>query len=263
MIINVRRRRPDWDREGRERRAREHGREPVRIDNESVEELDAALAVQRERDKAEFHRLNEPARRIAAEYRKLPHKAGHRADYIARLRVAIQEAVASASTPWVRRQLELYEQGLERRFLKAPRDGRRSRKRSADEPKRSRAKSGPGDRPAGRRASGNKSRGKSTFSIVWLDRKTKTRRRTTRSDDTSARELARQLIADGHGDVRYKRPGEKQWKAVSARGRGVRRKRPETPFPPKSPKSSQAAEKKGTDALDKRLPGSFEYGKRR
>jgi len=64
--------RPDWDKEGRERRAREHGRERARIDPESVEELDAALAARREReekeresrrqrDEDELDRLKEPA----------------------------------------------------------------------------------------------------------------------------------------------------------------------------------------------------------
>jgi hypothetical protein len=103
------------------------------------------------------------------------------------------------------------------------------------------------------------------FTIVWLDRESKTRRRATRSDEASARQLVRELAMNGHGDVRYSPPGERHWKAVRTRKGKVRRKRPETPFPPsaKTLKMKQQHEKKGSDALDKRLPGSFESGKRR
>lgn len=99
------------------------------------------------------------------------------------------------------------------------------------------------------------------FRVVWLDRESNVRKGATRIDVASARELARQMLTEGHSDVRYRRSGEREWRAVRPKEWKVSRKRRETPFPPKAPK--KPAEKKRSDALDKRLPGSFESGKRR
>ncbi len=99
------------------------------------------------------------------------------------------------------------------------------------------------------------------FRIVWLDRESKKRRGASRDDGASARDLARQLMAEGHSDVRYRHSGDREWKAVPPKGQKARRRHRETPFPPTAPK--KRAEKKRSDALDKRLPGSFESGKRR
>jgi hypothetical protein len=87
------------------------------------------------------------------------------------------------------------------------------------------------------------------FRIVWLDRESKKRRGASRDDGTSARDLARQLMEQGHGDIRYRLSGEREWRAVPPKGRKARRRRRETPFPPKAPK--KPTEKKRSDALDK------------
>jgi hypothetical protein len=127
-------RRPDWDREGRERRAREHGRERAWIDPESVEELDATLAARQEREKTErdssrqreedeLDRLTEPARLVAKEYRSVPRdeKPPRREEFLERLRTAISHAVAQPSTPKVQLLLREYGRSLETRFFKPPR----------------------------------------------------------------------------------------------------------------------------------------------
>jgi hypothetical protein len=106
-----------------------------------------------------------------------------------------------------------------------------------------------------------------SFMVVWLDRESKARRKTTRRDEASARDLVRELTAKGHDDVRYRRPGERAWRGVRSKGSkggGVKRQR-EVPFPPTvaEAKAQKLREPTGSDALDKRLPGSFESGKRK
>ena len=107
------------------------------------------------------------------------------------------------------------------------------------------------------------------FTIVWLEQRGGARCKASRSDEKSARELVRQLQADGHGDVRYKRADEDRWRAVR------KPKKPKTsrgviPTAPIRSQKAQGTQKKKQrhrrgkwDVLDIRLPGSFESGKDR
>jgi hypothetical protein len=103
------------------------------------------------------------------------------------------------------------------------------------------------------------------FTIVWLHRDTKRRRSATCSDEPAAKEFARQKMADGHTDVRYKRPGERNSRAVRLRKTKTEPKPTDIRFPPTaaSLKAARLSEKKGSDLLDRRLPGSIGTGKRR
>ncbi len=103
------------------------------------------------------------------------------------------------------------------------------------------------------------------FTIVWLDRESKDRCHATRTGEAAARDLARQLTTQGHGDVRFKRPGERGWRAVRVKGAPKVRRKREEPFPPtaKAMKEKLARERRSDDALERRVDGSFESGKRR
>jgi hypothetical protein len=110
----------DWDREGRDRRAREHGRQSANIDRASEDELEAVVQVRKEAASAEFHRLAEPARRAASDFRRVPRKEReHRLrDHLTRMHAAIDEAVARARTDEMRKQLHTYRDSLEQRFFR-------------------------------------------------------------------------------------------------------------------------------------------------
>jgi len=112
-------RRPDWDKEGRERRAREHGRESASIDAASVEELDAVLVARKKREVDDFDRLSEPARLVASKYRGLGKSRGkHRAAYLGQLHAAVEAAVAAAATPALKKRLQKHGASLEKWFFK-------------------------------------------------------------------------------------------------------------------------------------------------
>jgi hypothetical protein len=115
-------RRPDWDKEGRERRAREHGRERATVDTGSVDELDAVLAARAKRGNDAFHALAEPARRVAAEYRRIPkgEKSEHYDAFLARVQSEIENTQRATSSPKVRAQLDAYGRSLKQRFFKTP-----------------------------------------------------------------------------------------------------------------------------------------------
>src|SRR5437763_1900493 len=102
------------------------------------------------------------------------------------------------------------------------------------------------------------------FTIVWLDSTSKKRRSATRSDEDSARDLARQMAKQGQADVRYRRPGESKWRAVRVGSKSPKNARLErdTPFPPtaKVMKERRQARENRPDPMDNRLPGSYERG---
>ena len=103
------------------------------------------------------------------------------------------------------------------------------------------------------------------FHVIWLDQRSKARNRATRDDAASARELWRELIAAGHGDVRYRREGESRWRSFKIR-KPKARKKGDVQFPPTAKSATEKhkrAKKKRSDALDKRYPGSIGTGKRR
>jgi hypothetical protein len=101
--------------------------------------------------------------------------------------------------------------------------------------------------------------------IVWLDRASKARRKTTRPGERAAREFVRELMDEGHGDVRYRAQGEIGWKALRVRRKSASRQKRELAFPPEAKimKERHLREKRSSDPLDHRLPGSFESSKRR
>jgi hypothetical protein len=108
------------------------------------------------------------------------------------------------------------------------------------------------------------------YRVIWLDRRSNARRNAIRDDEKSACELALRLIDEGHGDVRYQRPDERRWTAVRPKRVTPKAPRPkrDVPFPPtakamKARRLNKDSEGKGGDALDRRLPGSFEGGKKR
>jgi hypothetical protein len=73
-------------------------------------------------------------------------------------------------------------------------------------------------------------------------------------------------MEEGHTDVRYRRTDERGWTPVRVRGVRKRPSTRETPFPPTAKAVKERMQKpktKSSDALFKRLPGSFESGKRR
>lgn len=102
----MRQRRPDWDKEQRERRAREHGRERAYLDRAAAKELDDLLAARRRDPKRRadlqaaqraaeddlFHRLIEPARQIAVGNTPKEEKP-------LLVQAAIEQAAAEAPTP--------------------------------------------------------------------------------------------------------------------------------------------------------------------
>jgi hypothetical protein len=110
----------DWDREGRDRRAREHGRQSAKIDRASEDELEAVVQIRKESASAEFHRLAEPARRVASDFRRVPREEReHRLhDHLTRMHAAIDGAVARAGADEMRKQLRMYRDSLEQRFLR-------------------------------------------------------------------------------------------------------------------------------------------------
>lgn len=72
------------------------------------------------------------------------------------------------------------------------------------------------------------------------------RHRAVRSTHREATEVGRAKIRAGAVDVRLRRVGTQLWQGI-----------------PKRKKNKKAASRPGQDALDRRLPGSFESGKRR
>lgn len=85
------RKRPDWDKEQRERRAREHGRERAHVDVGGEQELDDVVDARRGAEDDLFHQLVEPARRIAV-------GSSPREEKPALVAAAIDQAAASAPT---------------------------------------------------------------------------------------------------------------------------------------------------------------------
>jgi hypothetical protein len=73
------------------------------------------------------------------------------------------------------------------------------------------------------------------------------RERAVCSTMTAVRELGRARKAAGDVDVKFRRVGKKGWQSI----------------PKRAPKPKSTASSPGQDALDGRLPGSFESGKRR
>ena len=107
----------NWDQEGRERRAREHGRERVVIDREAEFELDAIAKLRAEAQRDDFHDRVEPARRIAREWRDLPAQGRRlrRDSYFAKTRDVLDQAAEAAPDP-VARKIRMYESSLLRLF---------------------------------------------------------------------------------------------------------------------------------------------------
>jgi hypothetical protein len=121
----------DWDQEGRDRRAREHGRQSAKIDRASEDELEAVVQIRKEAASAEFHRLAEPARRVASDFRRVPREEReHRLrEHLTRMHTAIDDAVARARTDEMRKQLRMYRDGLEQRFFRKRGESQRTFRR--------------------------------------------------------------------------------------------------------------------------------------
>jgi hypothetical protein len=66
-------------------------------------------------------------------------------------------------------------------------------------------------------------------------------------------------MEQGHHDVRYRRPGERTSVGPTKKP-ATKRPAKDTPFPPTvaAMKAKKLNEQRGSDALDRRLPGSFE-----
>jgi small-conductance mechanosensitive channel len=101
--------RPNWDQEGRERRAREHGRERAVIDVTAEQDLEAVVDARRRAEEELFHTLVEPARRIAVGKNPARSKAARARFHAKKVRLveaAIEEAAAQAPTPELARRIQ-------------------------------------------------------------------------------------------------------------------------------------------------------------
>jgi hypothetical protein len=114
----------DWDQEGRERRAREHGRVRARVDLEADADLESVIKfredVEREQFRDQLYAYVEPARLVARTWRQLPgdERPSRREEYLQRVREALGAAAASTVSDSMRRAILGHYTSLARTFGK-------------------------------------------------------------------------------------------------------------------------------------------------